>query len=225
MKTDFYILSGGAAQSWIASIKPAFEAKHHVRIHATFGAVGAMKQKLMEGAPCDVLILSRTLINELIQSGHVEVNTDKDIGIVKTGVAVKDGVALPDVSTAENLKQTLLNASSVFFPDPKLATAGIHFMRVMTELSVADVLKNKLHTFPNGNTAMRALADSKEVGGVGCTQETEIKFTPGVQWVGELPAGLQLNTTYTIGLSSKSEQNLLFNELMTQLRLLKPTSH
>lgn len=214
MTTDLYILSGGAAQSWIASIQPAFEAKHDVRMHATFGAVGAMKQKLLDGAPCDLLILSRALINELMLTGHVEVNTDKDIGVVNTGVAVKDGAALPDVSTAEGLKQTLLNASGVFFPDPKLATAGIHFMKGMTELGVANLIKNKLYTFPNGNIAMRALADSKDMGGVGCTQETEIKFTPGVQWVGELPAGYELATVYCAGIAVGSENKQMGEALV-----------
>ncbi len=217
---NLYILSGGAAQSWIASLQPMYEAKHNIRIHATFGAVGAMKQLLLEGAPCDVLILSRALINELRLSGHVEARSDQDIAVVKTGLAVKAGRELPHVNTSESLKQLLMQASGVFIADPKLATAGIHFMKVITELGLADVVKKKLHTFPNGHTAMRALADSKDIDGLGCTQETEVKFTGGVQWAGELPADWELNTTYTIGLRSNSDKQLLFKDLTMQLLLL-----
>jgi molybdate transport system substrate-binding protein len=39
-----------------------------------------------------------------------------------------------------------------YFPDPELATAGVHFMKVLRELGIADQVAPRLHPFPNGAT-------------------------------------------------------------------------
>ena len=44
---------------------------------------------------------------------------------------------------------------------------------------------------------MRELARSTATGLVGCTQITEIKYTPGVVLVGALPPGFELSTVYS----------------------------
>ena len=132
--TSLHILSGGAAQGLSNTCAPAFEAAHGVQLRGTFGAVGAMKAKLLEGAACDVLILTQALIDELTTSGQVRAGSARALGVVKTGVAVKEGRAYPKVGSAQELKEALLSATGIYFPDPKLATAGIHFMKVLQAL-------------------------------------------------------------------------------------------
>ena len=46
---------------------------------------------------------------------------------------------------------------------------------------------DRLRTFPNGITAMRAMASDAVPGAIGCTQVTEIAYVPGVALVGLLP--------------------------------------
>ena len=48
------LLSGGAAQALVGRLA----ARSAVAVEGTFGAVGAMRDKLLSGAPCDVLILT-----------------------------------------------------------------------------------------------------------------------------------------------------------------------
>ena len=57
------ILSGGAAQGLVGALAPQFEAETGCEIGGTFGAVGAMRDKLLAGEPADLLILSRALID------------------------------------------------------------------------------------------------------------------------------------------------------------------
>ncbi|HXE89190.1 MAG TPA: substrate-binding domain-containing protein, partial [Hyphomicrobiaceae bacterium] len=64
------VLSGGAAEGLVAALAPSFEAEAGCEIDGTFGAVGAMRDRLLAGAPADVLILSRALIDELARQGH-----------------------------------------------------------------------------------------------------------------------------------------------------------
>ena len=52
------ILSGGAAQGLVAALARQFEAETGCGIAGTFGAVGAMRDKLLAGEPADLLILT-----------------------------------------------------------------------------------------------------------------------------------------------------------------------
>jgi len=91
----------------------------------------------------------------------------------------------------------LAAADEIHFPDPAQATAGIHFAKVIRQLGQWDNVVNRLRLAPNGATAMKALAASKAPHPIGCTQETEIRITPGVTLVAPLPPGCDLTTIYT----------------------------
>jgi len=70
--------------------------------------------------------------------------------------------------------------------------------------------------FPNGNTAMAALA--KAAGRpIGCTQHTEILGTEGVILVGPLPSELGLATTYTAGIVTRAAAPELARRLIEML--------
>lgn len=194
------ILSGGAAQGVVRALAETFRAETGYEIDGTFSAVGAMKDKLLGGEPADLVILTRKAVDELAASGHVAAAPRVDLGVIRTGVAVRTGDPVPDISGADALRASLLASQGIYFPDPKLATSGIHFAGVLAKLGVADGLAARLRTFPNGATAMRALAQAADARPIGCTQITEIKNTPGVTLVGPLPAEFELATTYAIGL-------------------------
>lgn len=204
MSRIIHLLSGGAAQGLVNALKTSIETATHTLLSNTFGAVGLMKQKLIDGAPCDVVILTAALIEQLTASGHVVAGSARHLGPVKTGVAVKQGTPHPHVETAEQLKNAMLAATGVYFPDPQLATAGIHFMKVLNGLGIAETVASKLRPYPNGNTAMNAMAACDDPHVIGCTQVTEILITDGVDWVANLPLEFELATMYTAGVRSTS---------------------
>jgi molybdate transport system substrate-binding protein len=199
-----HILSGGAAQGLVTALAAQFKADTGYEIAGTFGAVGAMRDKLLAGEPADLLILTRTLIDELSAQGHVVPGSATDIGTVHTAVAVRSGDPTPTVVDAESLRAALLAADAIYFPDPKLATAGIHFAKVLDRLGIAGETSSRLKTFPNGATAMAALAATASPRPVGCTQVTEILNTPGVQLVAPLPSGYELATIYTASVATNA---------------------
>ena len=199
-----HVLSGGAAQGVVAALSGEFQATTGYAIDGTFGAVGAMKEKLLGGAPADVLILTRALIDELADAGHVEAGTRADLGQVRTGVAVRAGDPTPDVRSPAALRTTLRGAGAIFFPDPQRATAGIHFARVLETLGIAAEVAGRLSTHPNGATAMRALAKATGERPIGVTQITEILGTPGVALVAPLPREFELATVYTAAVCTRA---------------------
>jgi molybdate transport system substrate-binding protein len=193
------LLSGGAAQGLVSALAPQFTAETGCDIAGTFGAVGAMRDRLMAGAPADLLILTRALIAELARSGHVVAGTAADIGVVRTAIAVRTGDPAPPIGDGAGLRAALLASDAIYFPDPKLATAGIHFAKVLEALGIAGEVAGCLQPHPNGATAMRALAQARGARPIGCTQATEILATAGVTLVGPLPPQFELATVYTAG--------------------------
>jgi molybdate transport system substrate-binding protein len=204
MSAIVHLLSGGAAQGLVSQLEAQFSSAQKCELDASFGAVGMMKDSLLAGAPCDVLILTEKLVDELTASGQVSPGSARAIGVVKTGIAVKSGQPAPAVGSPEELKTALTSATGIYFPDPVKATAGIHFMRVVGELGLAEILAGRLRPYPNGASAMAAMAEANETGLIGCTQVTEILYTDGVELVAPLPEEFELATVYTAGLCTRA---------------------
>ena len=198
------ILSGGAAQGLVAAMAPTFLALQGLSIGGEYGAVGAMEAKLRAGASADLVILTRRIVEKLAVEGLVDGSTIADLGIVQTGIAVRAGDPSPPIANDAELAASLRSATEIYLPDPVLATAGVHFSGVLDALGVRAEVDPRLCPYPNGASAMRALADSKAAQPVGCTQVTEILATPGVRLVGLLPPGQGLATMYTAAVCAKA---------------------
>ena len=198
------ILSGGAAQSVVTALAGDFRAATGYELACTFSAVGAMKAKLLSGAPADLVILTRALIAELAAGGQLLPGSCADLGRVRTGIAVRAGDALPDIASADALRRALLAADGIYFPDPQTATAGIHFARVLDTLGIHGQVEARLKPYPNGNSAMRELAQTRSGRQIGCTQITEINSTPGVVLAGPLPREFELATVYSAGVCARA---------------------
>ncbi len=211
------LLSGGAAQGLVTQLQKRFEAQHACRIAASFGAVGMMKDSLLAGTPCDVLILTDTLVDQLSASGQLVAGSARALGAVKTGIAVKTGDKPVDVSSPAQLKAVLQSARGIYFPDPVKATAGIHFMNVLKQLGLEAELADRLHPFANGATAMKAMAAAEGTGLVGCTQVTEILYIDGVDLVAPLPKEFELATVYTAAVCTQAAQSQAAHELIALL--------
>ena len=203
--TTLRILGGGATQGWVEQRRAAFETAAGCTIDGTFGAVGAMKAKLLGGEAVDLMLLSRAMIDELAREGLVVASSITDIARVETAVAIRQGGSLSSIGDKDGLRSALLAADEIHFPDPAQATAGIHFAKVLRKLGIWNEVEARLKMAPNGATAMRALAASTARGPIGCTQATEIVATPGIVLVGPLPPGCELVTTYTAAVTTRAQ--------------------
>jgi molybdate transport system substrate-binding protein len=207
------VLSGGAAAAVVKGVQVQFERETGARVNGTFSAVGQMRDQLVAGTPCDLVILTKPLVAKLIESGHVVAGSQQSLGLVKTGVAVPAGAQRPKIGGREELAAAFRAASEIYYPDPEKATAGIHFMNVLKALGLDLELKAAFRPYPNGATAMAEMAKSKSPNVIGCTQETEINYTPGVDLVGSLPSEFELVTDYTLGICTRAQQPELAKKL------------
>jgi molybdate transport system substrate-binding protein len=196
------ILSGGAAQGLVGAMAPAFKAQTGFDILGEFGAVGAMADKLRQGVPADIVILTAAIVAKLAGEKLVVASSMADIGLVETALAVRSGDPAVSVKDAADLRECLLTSDAIFVPDTLASTAGIHVAKVLAQLGIADEVAARLRIFPNGATAMREMAASDARRPVGCTQSTEIISTGGVTLSGVLPPGCELATMYTAGVTA-----------------------
>ena len=202
-----HMLCAGAAKAVVETLAGQFESHTQVSVATTFGAVGAMQEKLAGGAPCDVIILTQAQIAAMASAGSVVAASAKPLGAVFTGVAVREGDVLPAVANAAELRAALLAADGIFFPDPIKATAGIHFAKVLAQLDIADQVATRLMPHPNGAISMRAMAESTLPVVLGCTQVTEILYTPGAALVARLPKEFELATVYSVAVCTSAAGN------------------
>ncbi|HXS53707.1 MAG TPA: GNAT family N-acetyltransferase [Usitatibacter sp.] len=192
-------VSAGAAQGLVGAV--AREAG--AAVEGSFGAVGAMLEKLRAGPACDVVILTHAQVAALTGEGAVIPGTAADLGVVATSIAVRTADPAPRVEDPESLRAALLAADAIYFPDPAKATAGIHFAKVLDSLAIRDAVAPRVRNFPNGATSMREMAGAHGRP-IGCTQATEILATPGVKLVAPLPRGLALDTVYTAAVDARA---------------------
>ncbi len=212
--TSLNILSGGAAQGLVASLASKFKEMTKFDIAGEFGAVGAMADKLRQGTPTDIVILTAAIVAKLATENLVVPASIADVGLVETAIAVRSGDPQITVKDADALRAALLAADAIFVPDIKASTAGIHVAKVLQQLGIADTVAARLKIHPNGATAMRHLAASGAMRPIGCTQSTEIISTKGVVLSGSLPPGCELATMYTAAVtaqaaSAKQAQSLI----------------
>jgi molybdate transport system substrate-binding protein len=209
MNESLHILCAGAVQGIVKALHHRFTEETGAAMVAKFGAVGVMKEALLGGEPCDVMIVTDAMIVALQSSGDLGILQRSPLGSVRTGVAVTAGRPAPDIATPDALKAALLDASAIYFPDPQRSTAGIHFVSVLKQLGIDQTVAARLRTFPNGATAMRELSADKSGRAIGCTQITEIRYTPGIDLVGALPKAFELATVYTAAVAARAAQPVL----------------
>jgi len=60
------------------------------------------------------------LIDDLIKQSKIETGSRTNLARTGVGIAIRQGAAKPDISTAEAFKRALLNAKSIAYGDPAL---------------------------------------------------------------------------------------------------------
>jgi len=113
------------------------------------------------------------------------------------GMIVRAGVARPDISTVERFKQVLLQAPSVAI---STSASGVYLTsKLFPQLGIADAMARKVIVSDAG---------AQEVGSgraqIGLQQVSEVLRVPRSEFVGTIPAEVQLVTVFSAAIVSKS---------------------
>jgi len=217
MSDALRLLSAGAAQGLVDTLAPRLRAAAGMEWRGAFMPVGGVRERLLAGETCDVVVSTPAMLEELARYRKVDATTIAKLGRVQTAVAVRADANAPPIDTPEALAAALSAAERIFLPDPKRATAGIHFAKVLRALGLDDALAPRLSVHANGAAAMAALAASGENECLGCTQATEILYTDGVHLVGPLPEPFALATVYAVAACSTARDPRLARQFVAML--------
>jgi molybdate transport system substrate-binding protein len=199
---DLVVLSAAAMKTSVAGVPAAVEASNGDHVRFVFGSAGAMRDAAIAGDTFDVIIAPPLALTDLVAKGLVVEGSRKPLGVVRLGVGFSKGGVHPAVDTSEAFKTALLAASSIGIADPaKGATSGIYLNKLFSTLGIDQVVRAKLRLFPEGQTAMEAVASGEIAMGLG--QISEAIPVVGID-VAPLPEVVQLKTVYVGALASKS---------------------
>ncbi len=190
-QTVVTLIAPGGIRAPIEKLIPGFESKTGYKVKATFGSGLGTKRQVTRGEAFDVPVVQPPY-PEVIASGNVVENTATPLANVAVGVAVKQGMPKPDISTPEAVRKMLLAAKSVSIPDSANgAAAGVSFDKTLEQLGIANQMRLTLKRAHGGAAAMAMVAKGEVE--IGLTFMSEMN-TPGIEKVGPLPREISPRT-------------------------------
>jgi molybdate transport system substrate-binding protein len=198
------VLAARVLQTVLEEIAPQFERATGHKLVFVWGIGSEIAKKVMDGETGDVTVVTKAQIDDLVAKGKVVRGSEADVARSNMGVAVKAGAPKPDIKSVEAFKQALLAANSVAYTDPATGgTSGVHFVRVIERLGIADNVKAKAKMSFGPHVGGAVAKGEAEIA---VQQIPELMAIPGVDVVGPLPTELQNTLVVSAGVLAGSTQ-------------------
>jgi molybdate transport system substrate-binding protein len=209
---EIRVISGGAARAFVEPLAKSLP-RHTVLVD--WQPMGRLVQSLAAGHAADMVIVTEEVASQLETQNRIAPGSARPIARVGIGVAVHESAPLPDISTPQALRNTLLAAKSVVYIDPKIGTSGKHVAEVLGRLGIAEEVNRKATLGQGGYIVAPVGRGEIELG---IHQVSEILPVPGVKLAGELPRELQKYTVYLAAPLSASAKRAAVEQFIAHLR-------
>ena len=202
--TDIKVISGGAFKQVLNALAAQYEKTSGSKLDLTYRTVGQHLQLIESGEESfDVAVLTPEAIDRLIKDGKVVAGSRADLARTGVGVVVRAGAPLPDISSVDAFKRTLLAANSVAYIDPAAGgSSGIYVGKLLERLGIAKDVNAKAKLIHGGAVADHIANGEAEIG---IHQISEILAVKGAVLVGPLPADIQNFTVYSAGVGTAAK--------------------
>ncbi len=188
------LLSTGAVEPGIVVAAQRFQATGHA-IDITFQTAPEVAKRLAAGEIWDLAIATPATIEQYTRSGVLTPGA-VTLGRVGVGVAAREGVPPPDVSSAESLAAAALAADAVIM---SRGSTGVYAESLLRKLGVYEQIEARVVRTDRGAEAMVRLAKGKgNEFALGALTEIAEHEGKGIDLVAALPETLQNYTTYVI---------------------------
>ena len=197
---DIRVMTSGGFTAAYKVLGPKFAAATGNTLDTQLGpsmgkAPEAIPNRLARGEPADVVIMVGYALDELIKQGKVDPASRVELADSRIGLVVRDGAAKPDISSVDNLKQTLLHAQSVAYSD---SASGVYIeQELFKRLGIEAQLKPKASMVPKIPVASVVASGDYQLG---FQQVSELLPVPGVTYVGKIPESVQSVTRFAAGI-------------------------
>jgi molybdate transport system substrate-binding protein len=198
---ELTVLSSNATRPVLEALAPEFERTAKVRVVFRFAPSAELRARIEKGEAFDVAFLTATLVDDLVALGRVDKTSRATIARAGVGVAIRKGAREPDLSSADALRQTLLDAGSIAYVGQGVTAAILR--NIVERFGIAEEMRAKTRIL-SGVTAAEAVASGEAE--LGFTQVSEILPHPGVELAGPLPPEVQVYTTFQAVVGSSARQ-------------------
>jgi molybdate transport system substrate-binding protein len=189
---EITVLSAGAVQPGLNAAAAAFEKQSGHTFRITYATAPQIARRIAAGEQFEVVIAPTAVLDELLQSRKIE--DRQTVGRVGVGVEVRAGAPMPDISSVEALKRSLLAAESVVF---NRASTGTYLETLFRRLGIFEQIESKITRYADGTAVHgHVLAGHGGEIGFGAIPDILLHRDEGLQLVGPLPPEVQNYTAY-----------------------------
>ena len=211
---DLAVLSAGAIEPGIKAAAAAFEKQTGHSVKVTFNTAPELRKRMESNPAFDVVVAPPAVIADFAAAAKLAA-ARANVGRVGMGVTVRDGAPMPDISSAEALKKSVLAAQSLVF---NRASTGLYLEGLLQKLDVYRQVESKTTRYPDGASVLEHVIKGKgnEMGFAAMT-EILLYTGKGLKLVGPLPAEIQNYTAYTAAPLASGQQQALAQQFVTFL--------
>src|SRR5882762_3241858 len=192
MAAEIRVLSAGAVEPGLRAAAAAFQKQSGNTVNIAFNTAPEIRKRIAGGETFDVVIAPPAALDEF--AGKVAADRVA-LGRVGLGVAVRPGAPVPDISSGEALKRSVLAAESIVF---NRASSGIYFENLLKKMEIYGEVQARTTRYPDGAAVMEHVLKGKgrEIG-FGPITEILQHREKGLNFVGPLPPEVQNYTSYS----------------------------
>ncbi len=108
------------------------------KLSYVIGTTGALQTRLRAGEHADVIAISAEGADALAKEGRFS-GAREPFARSVIAIAVKAGTPMPDISTPDKFKQTMLNAKSISISDPaQTSISGVYLLSLFEKMGIAE---------------------------------------------------------------------------------------
>jgi molybdate transport system substrate-binding protein len=197
------VMVSGAMAHALEEVSQDFAKKNGHTLDFVVGTTGVIQDKVRAGDKADVVEVTSVGMDALEKEKLIVPGTRVELARANIGVAVRQGAAMPDISTVDALKARLIAAKSVAWIDPKVGgQAGQAITGLLQKMGIADeVMKKSVYGKTGGEAVQKMAAGQADMA---ISFISEIKPIKGAKVAGPLPAAVQNPSSYAgaVGVNS-----------------------
>jgi len=183
-QSEITLLSPDPIKVTIEKLVGDFQTKSGIQVKITYGTGVGTRKTVASGQALDVSLLFAPFA-EALKTGNIVSGSATVIARLRLALAVPKGAPKPDISTAEAVKRTLLNAKSILSVDPTQGSVGGIALATLDKLGITEQVKPKIKWVQTGIIVQDSVAKGEAEIALG-PYLSDMR-NPGLDVVGALP--------------------------------------
>ena len=194
------VLTVGGTRTAMEALQAQYEALSGNTVEISFNNP-LLIEELMVNENFDVILAANNSVNVARDMGLLEPGTQRKLSRTGIGLSVREGADMPDISTPEAFRETLLDADSIALTDSSNPNgSGIGTEKILGYAGIYDEVMEKATVQGLGDGKSLIAEGERDLGLFNVSEAT----APGVVYVGPVPAVWQLYTNYDVAIFARS---------------------